>query len=214
MLPADQSFLIGFGNQIRLISPFTHDSDRLLERLTRSQKDDIDQFPRIGPREIREGGTAFYDAVHTACEDLLSRADTGRRALILFSDGEDNASAHHLLDAIECAQRVGATIFSLRYTDLRNGRWTARNKYGRSVMERLARETGGLDFDAGESDNLRASFRQIADLLRASYDLAYKSSHTEEDGAFRKIQIRSKRPGVTLRHKTGYFARTPESGVR
>jgi len=74
-------------------------------------------------------------------------------------------------------------------------------------MERMARETGGLEFDAGEAKTLRDAFQQIGEILRSSYDLAYGSTAGPGDGTFRKIQIRCKKPGVAIRHKTGYFAR-------
>jgi VWFA-related protein len=111
-----------------------------------------------------------------------------------------------MLDAIEAAQRAGVVVFCVRYTELRKGKWSARNKYGRAVMERLSRETGGLDLDATDADDLKTQFRQIADILRASYDLGYSSSNPR-DGSFRKIQLKAKRPGLVFRHKTGYFSR-------
>lgn len=205
--PGDQAFLLCFGNSLRLVSPLTGDREAITTQLRIFQKGDHNaSFPTVGPREIRFQGTAFYDAIYHATEEILAKVDTGRRALIVFSDGEDNASAHHLLDAIEAAQRAGATVFCLRYTELRHDRWTARNKYGRSVMERIARETGGMDFDAAESVNLRDAFQQIAAILRASYDLGYTSSNPARDGSFRKVQLRARRPGLAFRHKTGYFA--------
>ena len=155
----------------------------------------------------RTSGTAFYDSIYHSVQEILAKVEAGRRAMVVFSDGEDNSSAHHLLDTIEAAQRAGVQVFCIRYTEVRNDKWTARNKYGRAVMERIARETGGLDLDATEADNLRAQFRQIADILRASYDLGYTSTHGAGDGSFRKLQLRAKRAGLTFRHKTGYFAR-------
>jgi Ca-activated chloride channel family protein len=59
-------------------------------------------------------------------------------------------------------------------------------------MERLARKTGGADFDAAQ-DNVRAIFRQIAKELRASYEVAYVSTNAVRDGSFRKIAIRTAR---------------------
>lgn len=208
MQPRDQALLLCFGNNLRLAAPFTNAYATVTERLEQFQKGKmVSELPMVGPREIRGGGTAFYDAIYHSADNLLAKADAGRRAMLIFSDGEDNSSAHHMLDAIEAAQRTGTTLFCLRYTELRNGRWTARNKYGRSVMDRLAQETGGLAFDAGETDNLKDAYRQIADILRASYDVGYPSSNRERDGSFRKIQIRAKQGGLTFRHKTGYFAR-------
>ena len=99
-------------------------------------------YPMLGPQEIRSGGTAFYDAIYHAANQMFQNTDRGRRALIVFSDGEENTSAHHMMDAIEIAQSNNVLLFCVRYTELR-GRWTAKNKYGKSVMERLGRETRG-----------------------------------------------------------------------
>ncbi len=202
----DQAMLVCFGNSVRLVSNFNEKADDLDEALKDYQKGkNVSQFPKLGPPEIRSGGTAFYDAIVRAAKQLTSQE--GRRTMILFSDGEDNSSANNLLEAIETAQETGVTIFTMRYTEIKKGVWTARNKYGRSVMARLAAESGGLEFDAGESSDLRDSFRQIADMLRSTYDLAYTSNQGERDGTFRKIKIRAKQPGLTTRHKTGYYAK-------
>lgn len=203
----DQAFLVCFGNHIRLVSPLSGKMEDLTGRLQEFQKGKHgDRYTTIGPREHRVSGTAFYDAIVHSTEEILAKVDTGRRALIVFSDGEDNSSAHHLLDAIEAAQRAGVIVFCVRYTELKNGKWSARNKYGRGVMERIAKETGGIDLDATEAEDLRGQFRQIADILRASYDLGYNSSNPR-DGSFRKIQLRGKQAGLVFRHKTGYFSR-------
>jgi len=208
MQKQDKAFLICFAGATKLVAPLTASIDAITDSFRayeRNEKGVV--FPSIGPQELRAGASSVYDAIYNTSEEVMSRIDTGRRALILFSDGEDTSSAHNLMDAIEAAQRCGSTVFCLRYTELNKNRWTARNKYGRSVMERIARDTGGLDFDAGESDNLREAYKQIADILRASYDLGYSSSNKNPDATFRKIQIRAKRADLTFRHKAGYYAR-------
>ncbi len=206
LTPRDQAMLICFGNSIRLVSPLSSKPEHLDDALKDFQKArNISQFPKIGAPELRTGGSAFHDAVVAAAQELEGLE--GRRAILLFSDGEDTSSAHHLLDSIEAAQQHSATVFCLRYTDVQKRIWNSRNKYGRSVMRRLALETGGLEFDAAEEDNLRAAFRQIADTLRSSYDLAYNSANPDRDNAFRKIRIRPRRDGLQTRHKTGYYAR-------
>jgi Ca-activated chloride channel family protein len=73
-------------------------------------------------------------------------------------------------------------------------------------MARIARETGGADFDAREK-NLASHFREIADDLRSSYELAYHPTNVADDKSFHKIVIRGKRPGLMVRAKTGYYAR-------
>jgi Ca-activated chloride channel family protein len=204
--PRDRAFLICFGNHLRLASDFSASGGAILDGLKRFEHGDYYRFPELGPAEVRELGTAFYDAIYYAITEKLSGTQDGRRALILFSDGEDNSSAHDMMDAIEAAQIADTRIFALRYTERRHGRLTARNKYGIRVIERIARETGGADFDAGEGD-IRASFGKIGEELRSSYELAYVSSNRVRDGSFRKVDIRAKRPGFTVRSKTGYFAR-------
>lgn len=203
--PRDQAFLLGFGNHLRLVSDFSGSHDEMADRL----KDYLHQrghFPEIGPPDHRELGTAFYDALYYAATLKLAPVDTGRRAAIVFSDGEDNSSAHHMLDAIEAAQAENVVVYSIRYTEVGKHGMTARNKYGISVMGRIVRETGGTDFDAEESD-LRTCFRQIGEDLRSSYELGYHSTNPADDGTFHKLLIRVKRPGVRVRTKTGYYAR-------
>jgi len=203
--PRDQAFLVCFGNHLRLVSDFTRSSQNLMDALDQFDHGDR-RFPELGPDEDRELGTAFYDALYYAVTAKLAAVEGSRRALIVFSDGEDNSSAHHMLDAIEAAQIGDTRIFAMRYTEQRHGHLTARNKYGTSVIERIARETGGADFDAGQGD-VGAIFRQIGEEQRASYELAYVSTNAVRDGSFRKVAIRPRRPGLSVRAKTGYFAR-------
>ena len=205
--PNDRAFLMGFGNHIRLVSDFTASSSEILDDLKRYEHES-GHFDEVGPTdEDREGGTAFYDAIYYAASEKLSDGTSGRKALIIFSDGEDNSSAHHMLDAIEEAQIENVPLFCVRYTQHgRHGKITARNKYGTSVMARIAKESGGEDFDAEKKD-LKESFREIGEELRSSYELAYNSTNTERDGYFRRIVIRSRNPLFTVRAKTGYYAR-------
>ena len=205
--PRDRAFLVGFGNHLRLVSDFTSSSSDILEGLKRYEHDS-GHFDELGPTdEDREGGTAFYDAIYYAASEKLADGTSGRKALIIFSDGEDNSSAHHMLDAIEESQFENVPLFCIRYTEYgKHHRVTARNKYGTSVMARIAKESGGEDFDAEKKD-LKDSFREIGEELRSSYELAYNSTNTERDGYFRRIVIRSKDPAFTIRAKTGYYAR-------
>lgn len=202
--PRDRAFLVGFGNHVRLVQDLTADGDLLVDNLERYE-DKPSEFPRLGPAIARELGTAFYDSLYHSIEQRLRPVDRGRRALIMFSDGEDNSSAHHLLDVIEAAQSTDTVIFAVHYAEKRD-RPIARNLYGKSVMARLASDTGGAYLEA--TDDLKTAFKQIGDQLRASYELAYRSPNTERDGLFRKIQIRAKgRPDVKVRHRTGYYLR-------
>jgi Ca-activated chloride channel family protein len=201
----DRAFLISFGNHLRLASNFSSSPDHLMDGLKNSDHKHA-SVEELGPQEQRILGTAFYDALYYSSTLKLSSPERSRKALIVFSDGEDNSSAHHMMDAIEAAQTENIPIFAVRYTEIRKGRLNARNKYGISVMERIARETGGTDFDAEKTD-LKKAFQSIGEQLRSSYELAFYATNSANDGTFHKLVVRSKRPGTTVRTKTGYYAR-------
>jgi Ca-activated chloride channel family protein len=202
--PRDRVFLVGFGNHIRLVSDYSHSSADLMEAWKRSDKH-FGQFPDLGPREDRDLGTAFYDSIFYPVTEKLAQ-ENGRRALLMFSDGEDNSSSHDMMTAIEAAQLANVLVYTIRYTEKSHGKLTARNQYGIRVMDRIAKETGGAHIDA-ETTDPHTYFRQIAEELRTSYELAYYPTNTVKDDAFRKVVIRAKRSGLTIRSKTGYFSR-------
>jgi len=202
--PKDRVFLVGFGNHIRLVSDFSESGKNLLEQWKQYQKS-TGRFPEIGPQESRDLGTAFYDSIYYSVTEKLA-LENGRRAILLFSDGEDNSSSHNMMTAIETAQSENVVVYAIRYTDKEHGKLTARNKYGTSVMDRVARETGGAHIDA-ETTDAHVYFRQIAEELRTSYELGYYPTDPLKDDSFRKIVIKPKREGVKVRAKTGYFSR-------
>jgi Ca-activated chloride channel homolog len=206
--PGDQAFLVCFGNRIRLGSDLSSDREAVLEGLDRcaGKNQKAAPLPELGPKERRVLGTAFYDSIHYAIQEKLAGAEAARKALVIFSDGEDNSSAMDMMTAIETAQKFDTVLFGMRYTEIdKRGVLTGRNKYGMRVMERLGRETGGSDFDAGEH-GMKEFFRKIEEDLRASYQIGYYSGATG-DGTFHKIRIRPVNPGLTVRAKTGYFSR-------
>jgi Ca-activated chloride channel family protein len=205
--PQDRAFLVCFGNNLRLMSDHTNSARDLVDSLKVFEKGKtVENFPLLGPREHRILGTAFYDAIFYSSTQMMQNVEHGRRALIVFSDGEDNSSAHHMMEAIEAAQANDVLLFTIRYTEVRDGRLNARNKYGMGVMERIARETGGADFD-GTGKGLLNGFRQIDEQLRSSFELGYHTSNPAGDKTFHKILIKPKQPGLTVRSKTGYYSR-------
>lgn len=207
LAPSDRAFLLCFGNHLRLVADYSKPDRDLAAALAGFDRlKDVSMYPELGPKEIRTAGTAFYDAIYYATVQMLANTEGGRKALIVFSDGEDNSSAHNMLDAIEMAQTNNVLLFCVRYTEVKNERWTARNKYGMSVMARIPKETGGADFDAREK-GLAENFKEIGEQLRSAYELAYHSGNTASDDTFHKISIRAKDAGLTVRAKTGYYAR-------
>jgi len=205
--PRDRAFLVCFASRPRLVADYSASGRNLVEALDGYEAlHDKSGYPILGPLEIPAGGTVFYDAIYHSAVQMFQSVQGSRRALIIFSDGEDNASAHHMLDAIEASQANDVLLFCIRYTEIKAGRLNSRNKYGTSVMARLSLETGGADFDARAKD-LSEHFHEIGEQLRSSYELAYHSTNPDRDQAFRKVKITMKQPGFVIRSKTGYYAR-------
>jgi Ca-activated chloride channel family protein len=202
--PKDRAFLVCFGNHLRLVSDFSQSGTEITERLQRCGHDDR-HVPELGPKQDRELGTAFYDSIYYSITEKLA-GETGQRALLLFSDGEDNSSSHDMMTAIEEAQSANVLVYTIRYTEKKHGQLTARNQYGIRVMDRIAKETGGEAIDA-ETTDPKTYFQQIAEELRNSYEVAYYPTTPVADDTFRKIVIRSKQPSLAIRSKTGYFSR-------
>lgn len=215
--PKDRVFLVTFGNRIQLVSDFAPSGAELLDRWgayegdsfgVKKGKKDKPSGPapkELGPIENRVLGTAFYDSIFYSVAEKMDR-ENGRRALLVFSDGEDNSSSHDMMTTIEAAQSADVLVFTIRYTEENHGKLTARNKYGISVMERIAKETGAEQFDA-KATNPHEYFKQIGEELRTSYEIGYYSTNTAKDDTFRKVVIKPAREGVKVRAKPGYYAR-------
>lgn len=202
--PQDEVFSICFGNHLRLTSDKTADPAKVLEGLKRFDEGDRN-FPELAEEDNREGGTAVNDAVYYSVREKLAQAQGRRRALILFTDGEENASAHDLLDAIDAARDSDTLIYAIRYTDEKEGR-TAHAQQGTAVLRHMAAETGGKDYDALHT-NVADAFAQIAEELRSLYSIAYHSTHKSSDGSFHRIQITTMNSDNSVRARTGYYAR-------
>lgn len=202
--PNDRAFMVCFANHLRLVSDYTNSAQQLLSGFHDFDKEKR-HFPELGADEERDLGTAFYDAIYYSVRDKLAKAQ-GRKAILIFSDGEDNSSSHNMMTTIEAAQTANVIIYTIRYTERnKHGELTARNKYGISVMDRIAKETGGAQIDAEHTDP-HAYFRQIAEELRTSYELAYYPTNKAHDGTFRTISVKPKDEAIKIRVKTGYFA--------
>lgn len=203
--PRDQAFAVCFGNHLRLVSDFTASAPEIIEGLHRFDKNDR-SFPEIGPIEERELGTAVYDAVFFSISEKLASLRQRRKVIVIFSDGEENSSEHDLIDAIGAAQNANVLIYAVRYTEMKHGKMNARNRYGVRALDHLSGQTGGRSFDV-RSVSLKQAFAEISDDLRSLYEIAYQSTNPVRDGSYRKIVIQTSRPGLSVRARTGYFAR-------
>lgn len=146
----------------------------------------------------RPAGTCLHDAVFLGAGEIL-RPQPGRKAMILMSDGLDAGSKVSQSTAIEAAQRADAVVYAIRFGSAnQEARAT-----GTSVLRRFADETGGAFFDPDNKD-LDRVFASIEEELRNQYNLGF----TPDVGGtgYRRIRVSTKRPGLKVRARDGYYA--------
>ncbi len=132
MLPADpkeatkgdQAFLIHFDREVELLEDFTNSRDKLHHEIdgmgpTRSESNsssgpETSGDDRGSQRSTRGGGTQLYDAIFLAADELMKPKD-GRKALVVFSDGEDRGSKENLNDAIDAADRANVGVYTVYF---------------------------------------------------------------------------------------------------
>jgi len=143
-----------------------------------------------------EGETALYDVTAAALRRLKPLRH--RKAVILFTDGEDNRSRLSVTQVIEMARASDASIFSV-------AQGVEESKTLMVFLNRLAEETGGHSFFIGNIKNLSAAFQTILTDLKSQYFLTYTPKAGLKPRTWHQIQVRLNRPDLLVRAKKGYF---------
>ncbi len=159
----DLAFLISFGKDSELMQDSTG-SPRQLERGLNDLKPNVAISFGGGPVPTanNQAGTVLYDAVFLAADERLRR-ETGRKVIILITDGEDTGSRKSRDQAIEAAQKSDAIIYSIFYSDPRYGGGNE------GVLKRMSEETGGRVFRVSGRGNLDSIFKEIQEEMRTQY---------------------------------------------
>ena len=164
--PQDQVTLLGFNDNI-----FT------LTRKTTDPAERIKAVDRLAPW----GSTALYDVLLRGVE-ILGR-QTGRKALVVFTDGEDQGSHATIKDVERRLQSSDITLYMIG-----QGRGVTMEPLKR-IMERLSTPTGGRALFTDSADDLQIAFADLLDELSNQYLLGYQSSNNRRDDAWRKIKV-------------------------
>jgi VWFA-related protein len=225
----DLAFVIHFDVEVELLQDLTSSRKKLetsLGQLRTPQpgfrrRDPDSPGPRTGGR--RNGvGTALYDAVLLASDELMKK-QSGRKALIMLSDGVDHGSKVTLTHAIEAAQRADTLVYTILFSGAamygggsnpqrgsrgRRGRMPPpRTRLdGRKILERLSRETGGGFFEVTKKQSVSQIYSHIQEELRSQYSIGYTPQRTDAGPGFRKISLTTSRKGLLVRAREGYFA--------
>ena len=194
--PADEVALASFDDSYREIQPFTADKARVL----------------AGLEAIRPyGSTAIHDSLERAARELARRGE-GRRAVILITDGIDTSSRRTADDVIARSRALDVPIYTVSVVspldDPASSEFSGRDRAtaaaaGQKALARYAEMSGGAAFTVSDFRGLKGAADRIAAELSCQYRLGYDPP--EGPPRFRQVEIRSTRPGVSIRTRRGYL---------
>jgi VWFA-related protein len=190
----DQAFVLAFDSVPTLTQDFTDNPELLASGVK-----------KLSPG----GGSAVYDAMYVAATKKLQTVSANgpiRRIIVLISDGEDNQSSVTIPQLIEAARRAEVTIYAVSTNT------SGIKTRGDKVLQKLADETGGRVFFPEKVDDVVKAFNTIQDELRSQYALSYKPADFDNNGQYRRIEIRpTNDKNIVIRARKGYFAPGPQS---
>lgn len=190
MRPRDQALLVEFDTGVSLLHDFTNSPGAIAQQI---------KTLRAG------GGTALLDALYTVCRDKLAEG-TGRKAIVLVSDGLDVHSQRTAEEALRMVQSANVLVYTIGTTRLAADVAEA----GERLLQKLAAESGGAAFFPYSSEQLDQPFELINEELRSQYSLTYVPINKTKDGKFRQIAVKILNgKGFNVRHRKGYYAPAP-----
>ncbi|MGA2277115.1 MAG: VWA domain-containing protein [Terracidiphilus sp.] len=214
----DEAFLLSFDVDVDLLQDYTNNPRLLARAMSKAEINTAGgngaagipgagggTVPTIGAPK----GTVLYDAVYQAAKQKMSQ-ESGRKAMILLTDGEDEGSSVKINDAIAAAQKSNVIVYTILIAD--RGFYGGFGYSGYSAMKKLTEETGGRLIDVGNNGKkLEAAFQQIEDELRTQYVASYTPTNTKLDGSFRKLGVECRGDGLKVRVRKGYYAVAAEN---
>jgi VWFA-related protein len=202
LTPKDLAFVISFDVNVDLLQDLTSDMHLLRTGLDKARINTntvgMDPMGRPGPVPTAQvnKGTLLFDATYLAADEILGR-QSGRKAMIILTDGDDVGSKMRLRDSIEAAQRADVVTYVLLITDPMYP-----SNYG--DMNKLCEQTGGRVIEVRRPDKLDKAFAEIAAELRSQYSLGFSPDNPSTDGKFRRLEVKS-RDGYKVQARKGYY---------
>jgi len=198
----DRAFIVRFDSQVLLLQAMTSSLPLLRNGLRLL---DYKRDPAIG---TRHGGTLLFDAIVNVCTKVIGK-ESGRRALIIMTDGDDNGSVNDLFTAIHSAQAAGVSVYSILYTSELPGYPSISSVHpsGIRIMQQISAATGGREFVVGHDGSIRKIYESIEDDLRSQYRIGFTPLPSKPH-TFHKLDLRASDPTLTVQSRTAYS--TPE----
>jgi VWFA-related protein len=181
---------------------------------------DLDKVEFALETVYAKGRTVMNDALYVTFDDLF-RGVTGKKAVIMLTDGIDTGSYVSFDEALDLAVRSEAMVYVASKLD---EAWAATaaargpRTFGmglpsdrdlvqvRRSLEKLAQMTGGRVLQAEAFSSLTQVYQSVAEELKNQYYVSYVSTNPSKDGTWRNVDLRVKRPRVTIRTRPGYYA--------
>ena len=208
-----EAFLITFDVNVDLMQDITGDVQMLTRGMNKAEintagGNGAGGTPGAGggtvPAIGKPKGTLLYDAVYLAASQVMTQV-TGRKAMILLTDGQDEGSRTKIGEAIAAAQKSNVPVYVILIAD--RSFYGSFDYGGYTAMKKMTEETGGRLIDVGNnSKKLEEAFEQIEDELRTQYVASYTPSNTKMDGGFRRLGVECRGEGLKVQVRKGYFA--------
>lgn len=180
--------LVDFDTEVRVARFGPLDFPRLVERI-RSRKPD--------------GWTALYDALGVYLDGV--DAELGQHVLVLYTDGGDTRSTISFADVLELVRASNATIYAIGFLEHQPSSVRLEQ---RMRLQQIAEATGGLAYFPQSTKQLDEFYDRVRAEVHARYTIGYHSTDPRQDGAWRKVEIRLRRPdlkGARIRARAGYY---------
>jgi Ca-activated chloride channel family protein len=187
--------LVDFDTEVRVARYDQANFARMVERIRSRQPD---------------GWTAMYDALGVYLDGAAE--DDGRKILVLYTDGGDTRSTLSFSDMMTLVRASDVTIHAVGF--LENQPSSGRIGQRMRLMD-IAQTTGGQAFFPSSMKDVEGAYEKIVAQIRNQYTLGYVSSNTAQDGSWRRVEVRVKRPGLRdlrVQARKGYFALYKEQG--
>jgi VWFA-related protein len=186
MLPAAEDItLVDFDTQVRITRYPQRDFARLVERIRQRKA---------------EGWTALYDALGTYLDGADSQS--GRKVLVMYTDGGDSRSALSFAETMTLLKASNVTVYAIGLVE---NTGSARAQM-QMTLRQLTEATGGQAFFPMAMKEVESAYDKVLAEIKGQYHLGYQPTNSSRDGAWRKVEIRVKRPDVRIRSRKGYFA--------
>jgi Ca-activated chloride channel homolog len=194
--PQDEVFIVNFNDDAFLDVPLTNDIKKMEQGVAR-----IDS----------RGGTAMRDAISMSMDYLRKDGKRQKEALLVITDGNDNASNITLEKLVSRAQQNEVTVYSI---GLLNEEERREARMAKRALDAISRDSGGQAFYPKSPVDVDEIALRVAREIRNQYTIAYSPTVQQMDGSFRQIKVTVNGPGHPIVHtRTGYYA-TPDASSR